>query len=117
MTTRGSWKRALNRSAALAVLLAFIGWSVVEIRQWLFRYKAQALLADINSLDVNRGTWSDARNLMSRWGRWGSWYGNCGPESCSYSIRICHLQWVYPGFVLQEGPHLGTRLLETAGLR
>lgn len=87
------------------------------VRQWLFRMRAEALLADIRSLSVNRSSWSDAQRFMTRWGRWGGWYGDCNQEDCSYSVKIYHLPLVYPAFVFEEGPHLSARTLELLGLR
>jgi hypothetical protein len=97
--------------------MLFVGWIAIEVSQWLFRARAEALLADIKSLTLNRSSWSDAKRIMTRWGRWGEWYGNCDAEDCSYSIRIDHLSLFYPSFVFEPGPHIITRLLELVGLR
>jgi len=86
----------------------------MEARQWLFRARAEALLADIKSLELNRSSWSDAQRLMNRWGKWGGWYGSCNPQECRYSIQIYHLLSIYPP---NEGPHIGARILESVGLR
>jgi hypothetical protein len=86
-------------------------------RQWLFRMRAESLLADIKSLNVDRSSWADAQTLMTHWGRWGGWYGSCSDRDCSYNIRIYHLPLVYPAFVFEDGPHLTTRILELSGLR
>lgn len=117
MTIHRYWKRKLCRSAAAIFLILFVGWLAMMARQWLFRMRAEALLADIKSLNLNRSSWSDAQKLMTRWGRWGGWCGNCNEEDCSYSVRIYHLPLVYPAFVFEEGPHLGARILEVSGLR
>jgi hypothetical protein len=97
--------------------MLFVGWIAIEASQWLFRMRAEALLADIKTLTLNRSSWSDAQKLMTRWGTWGEWYGNCDAEDCSYSIQIGHLSLFYPGFVSEPGPHIGTRVLELVGLR
>lgn len=89
----------------------------MTIRQWLFRIRAETLLADIKSLNVNRSSWSDAQRFMARWGTWGQWDGNCDKQNCSYSVTIYHLPLVYPAFVFKEGPHLSARILELLGLR
>lgn len=89
----------------------------MQASQWLFRKRAEALLGDIKSLQLNRSSWSDAQKLMTRWGSWGGWYGNCKSEDCSYSIQIYHLPLVYPAFVFEEGPHIGARILQSVGLR
>jgi hypothetical protein len=94
-----------------------VGLVAIEVSQWLFRMRAEALLADIKSLNVNRGSWSDAQRFMTRWGHWGQWYGNCNKYDCSYSVRIYHLSSIYPTFVFEEGPHLSARTLELLGLR
>jgi len=107
------WRRIL-----FALTLAFVvSLLSLEASQWLIRMRAEALLADIKSLELNRSSWSDAERLMNRWGEWGGWYGNCTAEDCSYDIAIYHLRFVYPGFVFEEGPHLGVRALELVGLR
>jgi hypothetical protein len=102
---------------AVALLLPITGWLVMEARQWLFRARAEALLSDIKSLELNHSSWSDAQTLMTRWGKWGSWYRNCNSEDCDYTILIGHLPQVYPDFVFVEGPHLGARALQLVGLR
>jgi hypothetical protein len=117
MTTRRRWKRTTGRIVTFVFLMLFVGWIAIEASQWLFRMRAEALLADIKTLTLNRSSWSDAQKLMTRWGRWGEWYGNCDAEDCSYSIQISHLSLFYPGFVFEPGPHIGTRVLELVGLR
>lgn len=94
-----------------------VTWAILQARQILFRSRAERLLADIKALELNRSSWSDAQKLMTRWGKWGSWYGDCNPEDCFYSIRIYHLPLVYPNFGFEQGPHLVTRALELGGLR
>jgi hypothetical protein len=117
MTIHRCWKSKLRRGVAAISLFLVVGWLAMMARQWLFRMRAEALLADIKSLSLNRSSWSDAQRLMTRWGRWGGYYGNCNEEDCSYSVRIYHLPLVYPAFVFEEGPHLGARILELIGLR
>ena len=56
----------------MAFLIFFAGWPTMMVRQWLFRMRAEALLADIKSLDANRGSWADAQRFMNRWGSWGN---------------------------------------------
>lgn len=116
MTTNCFWKRTVRLFVVVFFLLGLI-WLVMEARQWLFRLRAEALLADIKSLELNRSSWSDAQKLMTRWGRWGGWYGSCNSEDCSYSVQIYHLPLIYPAFVFEEGPHIGARILQLVGLR
>jgi hypothetical protein len=113
MTARFRW----TRTFAVAFCLLGLVWLVMEARQWLFRARAEALLADIKSLELDRSSWSDAQKLMARWGRWGGWYGSCNSDGCSYYVEIYHLPLVYPEFGFEEGPHIGVRILELVGLR
>ena len=114
MTTK--WKRTSRYFVVVFCFLGFL-WLVMQARQWVFRMRAEALLGDIESLQLNRSSWSDAQKLMTRWGSWGGWYGSCNSEDCSYSVQIFHLPLVYPAFVFEEGPHIGARLLQLVGLR
>jgi hypothetical protein len=74
-----------------AFLLAIAAWLYAEGAQWLLRWRAEKLLADIQALEVNRSSWSDAQRLMRRWGRWGDYRGTCTAESCEYGIGIAHV--------------------------
>jgi hypothetical protein len=114
MTTK--WKKTSRYLVVVVCLLGFI-WLVMQASQWLFRKRAEALLGDIKSLQLNRSSWSDAQKFMTRWGSWGGWYGICNSEDCSYSVQIYHLPLVYPAFAFEEGPHIGTRILQSVGLR
>ena len=107
----------MARLLAGTLFLLTVGWVGMEVRQWLFRVRAEALLADIKSLELNRSSWSDAQRLMFRWGKWGGWYGNCNADNCTYSIEIYHLRFVYPPFVYDRVPQVGARVLELVGLR
>jgi hypothetical protein len=109
----------ISRSKWWNVLLFGLvaSWFGLEASQWLFRIRAERLLADIKSLQVNHSSWSDAQGLMDRWGRWGGWYGSCTPEDCQYDIAVRHLSLVSPQFAFEGGPHPGARILELLGLR
>src|SRR3954462_4702142 len=111
MIPHSAWKRRLSIALA-ALLFLIVGWAFLQARQQLFRMRAERLLTDIKSLEVNRSSWSDAQKLMTRWDQWGGWYGSCNAQKCSYVIRIDHLRLIQPSFVLEDGPHLGTRVLE-----
>jgi hypothetical protein len=104
------------RGAWLAAVLIAAGWLAIETSQILFRTKAETLLAATQSLEVNRSTWPDAQKLISQWGKWGGYYGDCNSEHCRYSVAICHLCSLQPSSVLENGPRLGTRILEAVGL-
>ena len=56
------------------LLVLIVSWLGLEVSQWLFRTRAERLLADIKSLQVDHSSWSDAQTLMFQWGKWGGWY-------------------------------------------
>ncbi len=83
----------------------------------MFRKRAESLLADIKTLELNHSTWADAQRPATRWGRWGHWYDTCNAEDCSYSIHISDELFDAPQFAYEEGPHIGARILDHVGLR
>ena len=88
MTVTLKWCR---RVFLTAFLLAIAAWLYAEGAQWLLRWRAEKLLADIQALEVNRSSWSDAQRLMLKWGRWGNYWGTCTAESCEYWIDMTHV--------------------------
>jgi hypothetical protein len=79
------------RRTLLAVLFLFCAaWLWVQGAQWLLRLRAEKLLTDIRSLEVNRSSWADAQKLMSKWGRWGGYRGACTAQHCQYGIHFEH---------------------------
>jgi hypothetical protein len=63
-------------------------WVSGEAYQWLLRWRAGKLLADVQSLQVNRSQWPDAQKLMTRWGQWSLPTASCTAEDCKYQINI-----------------------------
>ena len=82
------WVR-LFRIAALAVLaIVFSLFAFVRIQQYVLRWRAERLLADIREIQMGKSTWADAQRLMHRWGNWGRWQGACNPVDCEYQIAM-----------------------------
>ena len=103
--------------ASIIIVFVVVIWAAAEGRQWLFRHRAQRLLAEIKALDLNRSTWSDAQGLMHRWGRWGQWYGDCNAQNCQYTVNMDDQLPDAPQFVYEDGLHVIARLLDHVGLR
>jgi hypothetical protein len=107
------------RQLLLAVLLVlFATWAWGEAAQWLFRWHAQHLLADIRSLDVDRSTWSDARPVMHKWIQDSTPKGACTQDACNFEIDL--VQTLPP--ILVGNPTAGAhnwlpRLVDHLGLR
>ncbi len=74
-------------------LLAFLA---VQYQQWMLRWRAEQLVADMQKINLNQSIWSDAQQLMHRWGAWGHYDGSCTAISCKYEIRIVNSSFYDP---------------------
>lgn len=72
----------------LVLFLLCAVWVSGEAYQWLLRWRAEKLLSDVRTLQVNRSGWQDAQLLMARWAKWGTSSPICSAESCTYRIDI-----------------------------
>jgi hypothetical protein len=61
---------------------------VGEVRQRILVHRAGELLSDMHDLRLHQSTWADVQLLMSRWGQWGHYEGNCTPSDCFYVITL-----------------------------
>jgi hypothetical protein len=77
-------KWAMVSLAALEILLAVL----VQGQQWLLRWRAERLMADMHQIRLYQSTWSDAQKLMHKWGAWGHYDGTCTPADCRYAITM-----------------------------
>ena len=72
-------------TALALILLAFV---LVQFQQNLLRWRAERLMADVHRLRLYQSNWADAQQLMSRWGAWGHYDGNCTAKDCRYAILL-----------------------------
>src|SRR5271165_4251045 len=73
------------RRLLFAVLFVLVvAWVETLGAQWILRTRAQNLLADVRSFDINHSRWADAQQRIAKWGRWGATVGDCNAESCIY---------------------------------
>ena len=77
--------RATVLSALCLVVLAF---AVIQVHQWLLRWRAERLLADMRELQGNEGTWLEAQRIMMRWRPWGLGESFCTPQECLFYVRM-----------------------------
>ena len=73
--------------AAVLALIVVIAVTV-PIQQRLFRHGAERLLADMQSIELHRTPWSNAQQLMNRWGECGHYDGTCTSINCRYMIVL-----------------------------
>ncbi len=93
MASHVRWGRWI-RIAAIAILAPVVCLiAIVRIQQYILRWRAERLLADIRQIQMGKSTWADAQRLMYRWGKWGMWEGECSSKKCDYQIAMedfCH---------------------------
>jgi hypothetical protein len=99
------------------VLLAAV-WASAEGAQWLLRWRAQHLLADIRSLDVNRSGWSDAQRVMNKWKSYAVITGPCTADACTYRVDLLQiLPQMFIGYPDKGVKNWLPRLVDQTGLR
>ena len=72
----------------IGLFLIVLVFAAVQIQQWMLRWNAKRLLADMHQIRLYQSTWADAQRLMHRWGAWGHYDGACTAASCKYEIEM-----------------------------
>ena len=80
-------KRLRQFLLAFLLLIAAV-WASSYYSQWAVRRRAEHLLTDIHTLNVNQSKWSDAQALMKKWSDYGSSPGPCTADFCNYRITM-----------------------------
>jgi hypothetical protein len=87
----GWLRRALRtvRVGLVCGLALLVGIFVAaQISNRVFRWRAERLLADMQAVELHKSTWADAQRIMTRWGKWGHYDGQCDASNCRYEIQI-----------------------------
>jgi hypothetical protein len=88
MPDRSRLIRTLRR-VGIGLLVAFVMLNVfVRVEAYRFRHQAEHLMADIQSLKLRQSNWLDAQRLISQWGKYGTYEGQCDPSFCRYRITL-----------------------------
>jgi hypothetical protein len=88
------WILRILRVAGLAALaVVLLAFAVVQTQQWMLRWRAERLMADMHQIRLYQSTWADAQKLMVRWGAWGHYDGSCTAMDCRYRITMNDLSW------------------------
>jgi hypothetical protein len=101
----------------LGLVVVAVGlWLFAQSKQWVLRFRAERLLADVQRLQVKDGTWDDFRRFQTKWGRWGEYQGVCDPTYCFYSVGLMSQPIQYLWYTNASHPRL-EKLVEAVGLR
>jgi hypothetical protein len=83
------WILRILRVAGLAALgVVLLAFAAVQFQQWMLRWRAERLMADMRQIRLYQSTWADAQRLMNRWGAWGHYDGSCTATECRYEIEL-----------------------------
>ena len=75
-------------TALSTVCLLVLVLGMVQGQQWLLRWRAERLLADMREIQSHPGTWADAQKIMQRWRPWGLGESFCTAEECFFYVRM-----------------------------
>ena len=81
--------RILTASAILLLFVLFVG---IQVRQHVLRHRVERLFSDIRDIHPHKSSWQDAQALMKRWGRAGHAETSCSSESCVYQITVGNMR-------------------------
>jgi hypothetical protein len=109
------WCRQL---VVLFLVILGVIWVQSEVSQWILRTRAQHLLADVRSLDVNRSTWSDAQRIMTKWNSFAVHTGPCTADACNYRVDLLQvLPQILIGYPSPGIRNWLPRIIDHTGLR
>jgi hypothetical protein len=102
--------------AALVLIWLALGLTTYA-GEWILRLRAERLLSDIQTMQVQKGTWADFQKFQTRWGKWATYYGKCDSDECQYRVTIIEAPTVW---LPKEAPQPFYRMLnflDLLGLR
>jgi hypothetical protein len=77
---------------ALLLLACYVAVLLyVQISARVLRHRAENLLIVVRELQVNKSTWVDLQQIMTRWGAHGHNEGSCTAERCDYTVWLSDL--------------------------
>jgi hypothetical protein len=77
------------RIAGIAILAFIIClFAAVRIQQYVLRWRAERLLADMRQINAGTSTGAEAQRLAARWKKWSSFTSPCTLERCIYWIQL-----------------------------
>lgn len=73
------------------LLLVGAGWITAKSSQYLFRNRAEKLLADFQTIQVGRSSATDAQSFVRKWAPYGSIISNCDGNTCRTSFSTIQM--------------------------
>jgi hypothetical protein len=87
---------ALLRWIRKLVLIPLLGLGILialallasQVEQHVFRYRAERLLSDIQSIELRKTTWQEAESRLGKWGAQSKLSDRCDSQECSVQIEL-----------------------------
>lgn len=89
------------RALALLFTVFLLTVASIHIQQHLVRRRAERLLAEIQSLELRKTSWADARLLFQHWGTNQKFFDPCTPKECSFEIVLDHFAYDAPSWIIR----------------
>lgn len=75
------------RTTAVGICVASVLFiALIQMEQYVLRWRAERLLADVRSVEIRRSSFSDVQNLTRKWKRFAHSEGNCTEDACTIGI-------------------------------
>jgi hypothetical protein len=98
------WIRPLLRASLYALVAILLLSATLRTATYLYRLRAEHLMADLQSLKLRHSTWPEAQRLITRWGRYGHYEGTCDASFCRYTISLQSPESNLEGIALKHHP-------------
>ncbi len=73
------------------MLLISVAWILGEASQWMFRWRAERMLAGVQSLKVNQSSSAEGQSLLLKWSHLGEVQTYCHDDACSHFVIVRHV--------------------------
>jgi hypothetical protein len=100
------------RRLAVGLIASFVLLIVIlRIETYRFQHKAERLMQDFQSINLRHSSWPDAERLIRRWGKYGTYQGDCSGSFCRYTVVLASPERRLEGRLFV---HLNHRIVEAA---
>jgi len=114
---RAVWRVVLWALACLMIVI-LITVGAVRLRLYVLRYRAESLLADMETITLRQTTFRDVQPMFLKWRRWTRFDGPCSQVRCKFDISLDDINSPLYSFLYEHdtwfdlAAHLGERPAE-----
>jgi hypothetical protein len=101
-----------SRDLVVGLIVSFLLLVVIlRTQTYRFQHEARRLMDDFQSINLRHSSWPDAERVIERWGKHGSYEGDCTGSFCRYTIVLESPQTQFGNWLFK---HLNQRLVQPA---